>query len=575
MASVKSRCVLILLLLAATRPALALNGYEFLANWSDLPRCKAGVRAGLASSYDRAGGNADYNQYLWPVGLQTTDGPTVVADLTGPGIITRFWMPHATANVGFSIHVIVDGVVRIDTNSNDLLDGRVAYMTSPLVQTLLGGQVSYEPIAFQQSLRIESNNFGSGGWAATHHYYQWNYYEMPAGAVVRPYDGTLTPEQLQARQVVTTMIGNVGSNPAGPAGDAICLSTPATVIPGGASVILANLNGFGTIRQLSLKMPVGATDAQLDGLVLLAAFDDVAGYAIDVPVSHFFGAGHGRVAYRSLPLGTDSPDGYYCYWPMPYRQSAVVELFNNTDVPISIDSAKVEYQLAEPPASAGYLHAVYAQEVTTAGQTHHLLLDTRGRGNYVGNLLYVEKPGDSRGILEGDDVVTVEPDTLRQAIFNGTGMEDAYNGGYYYNHVLEQTNDGDVADPRYGIGPYHGLLYMDFFNLPGFVRTRVDQYRWLIGDSVPFTDGINVRIENYGNSAGVLFGSTAFCYMLPTLTGDINRDGFVSVGDLQRLVMSWGQQRGDQSYNADADLNGDGYTNVGDLQVLVSNWGRS
>lgn len=564
-------CLVIILVLLTARFSLALTGYESLANWNDLPRCKAGVTAGLASSYDRAGGNADYNQYLSPVGLQTTDCSTVVTDLAGPGLITRFWMPHATANAAYSLRVIIDGLVRIDANSNALLDGHVAYMADPLVQTLLGGQVSYEPIAFQQSLRIESNNFSGGA----RHYYQWNYYKLPAGAVILPYDGSLTPEQLQARQVVTTMIGNAGSNPAGSAGNAICLSTLATAVPARGSISLANLKGFGTIRQLSLKMPAGATDAQLDGLVLRATFDDLACYAIDVPVSHFFGAGHGRVAYRSLPLGTDSPDGYYCYWPMPFRQSAVVELFNNTDSAISIDSAMVEYQPVEPPPDAGYLHAVYAQEVTLAGQAYHLLLEERGRGNYIGNLLYVEKPGDSRAILEGDDVITIEPDTVRQTVLNGTGMEDAYNGGYFYNHVAEQTNDGDVADPRYGIGPYHGLLYMDFFNLPGFTRTRVDQYRWMIGDSVPFTDGINVKIENYGNSAGVLFGSTAFCYMLPALTGDINRDGFVNVGDLQLLVAAWGQQRGDSAYNTDADLNGDAYVNVADLQILADNWGGS
>ncbi len=61
------------------------------------------------------------------------------------------------------------------------------------------------------------------------------------------------------------------------------------------------------------------------------------------------------------------------------------------------------------------------------------------------------------------------------------------------------------------------------------------------------------------------------------LTGDINGDGYVNVGDLQALATAWGSQAGPPSsanWNADADLNSDGYVNVGDLQILVANWGR-
>lgn len=54
-----------------------------------------------------------------------------------------------------------------------------------------------------------------------------------------------------------------------------------------------------------------------------------------------------------------------------------------------------------------------------------------------------------------------------------------------------------------------------------------------------------------------------------TVRGDINLDGVVNVGDLQRLVASWSKQ------DLYADLNGDGYVNVGDLQVLVVNWGSA
>jgi hypothetical protein len=203
---------------------------------------------------------------------------------------------------------------------------------------------------------------------------------------------------------------------------------------------------------------------------------------------------------------------------MPYRQGAIVELYNATGSAIGITSAAVEYEAGAVPADASYLHAVFNEETTTAGQAHHQILALTGEGHYVGNLLFVRKDGTSRNILEGDDIITVDGTTLF-----GTGLEDAYNGGYYYNHVLAtdgtggDDNDGDVANPTSGTGPYYGLLNMHDIDLanPATSYLRTDQYRWLIGDYVPFSDSINVRIENYGNGSDVLFGSTAFYYLTP------------------------------------------------------------
>jgi hypothetical protein len=205
---------------------------------------------------------------------------------------------------------------------------------------------------------------------------------------------------------------------------------------------------------------------------------------------------------------------------MPYRQGAVVELYNATGSAIGITSAAVEYASGAVPADACYLHAVFNEETTTAGQTYYQILTLTGEGHYVGNLLYVRKDGTSRDILEGDDIITVDGTT----ILYGTGLEDAYNGGYYYNHVLtndgagSDDDDGDVANPTSGTGAYYGLLNMhdiDTVVNPATSYLRTDQYRWLIGDYIPFSDSMDVRIENYGNSGDVLFGSTAFYYLTP------------------------------------------------------------
>ncbi len=517
--------VLILATLWPCAVSARLHDYEALSHWTDLAELKAGITAGIVSTYDRDGGNNDFNWYEWPEGFQDSklqeeaSLATRIVTLTGPGVLTRFQMPHAAADEAFTVKMTVDGTVRIDTNSDAFLDGSYlgglygdAGGKSPLVNTLVGGQVSYEPIAFQDSLVIESNNFRyvqPTPWARWHHYYQYNYRLFPAGTLVTPYDGTLTAAQQAARNNVAAMLDQVGSNPAGASATATVLGATGQSIPAGTTLTLADLAGSGQVRRLNLRM-AAATDAQLDGLRLQVRYDDQPDPAIDVPVSHFFGAGHDRAPYQSLPLGTDSPDGFYSYWPMPYREHLVVELTNTTGAPIAIDSAAVEYESGSVASDLCYLHAVHREETTSAGQACYQMLDAAGNGHYVGSLLYVARDGTNRNILEGDDIIVVDGNH----VLYGTGLEDGYNGGYYFNHVVDQSDDGDVPNPESGTGPFSGLLHMDDEDF-GDTSFRSDQYRWLIPDYVPFTESVNATVENFNRHADVSFGSTAFYYLLP------------------------------------------------------------
>lgn len=565
-----SRITLIILLLLCvghSPPALAeFTGYESLSDWQSLCRSKSGTVTGLASSYDRTGRNYDFNYYQDPEGFQTeVVDPVTAATITGPGVLTRFWMPHASANAAFNIRMYVDGALdpAIDTDSNLLLGGDYGYFDSPLVSTLLGGQVSYEPIIFSQSLRIETNNFEYLTGAHKRNYYQYSYHKLPAGEAVTSYTGTLTPAQQTARDIAVDSINNVGQNPAGDSAGSTVISTGTASIDPGQAIILSDLTGTGLIRQLNVKMDT-ATDADLDGLRVRVRYDGAAENAVDVPVAHFFGAGHERIPYQSLPLGTDSPEGFYSYWPMPFRKAAVVELYNTTGSAITIDSAAVEYEAGPVPTDALYFHGIHNEELTAATQDYHIMLDVEGAGHYVGNLLYVQRDGTDRSILESDDIITVDGQVLY-----GTGLEDAYNGGFYYNHVMIRTDDGDLAQPEAGIKPFHGLLHMDDQDF-GDTFLRTDQYRWLISDYVPFSDGIEVKIENIGGGADVLFGSSVFYYLRPELPGDVTGDNFVGADDLVAILTNWGLSPANRDQG---DLTGDGLVGADDYVEVLTYWG--
>ena len=558
--------------LAIGLPAHAqLTGYEPITDWGAIAWSKNTLGSSLFSSYDRAGGNDDFNYYLSPAGYINTITDTVAVSVQGPGVTRRFWMPHRTADYIYDLTVIVDGSVIFDTNSDQYLAGNVGYVNTDLTPTFVGGQTSYEPIVFQDSLVVITNNKYDGGALNTgnRHYYQWNVHTLPQGATVTPTTGTLNATQLAARNHAVQVVQSLGDNPAGESASSIFQLTIGDSIASGSALTIANPAGDGVMRSLKLHMP-SASDAELDALRLRVRYDGASNNAIDVPVSHFFGVGAGRADYQSLPLGVTDLGSFYSYWPMPYRDGAVVELYNPSGSAIAIDAATVEIDSSAPVGpQAGYLHAVYNEETTTAGQEYHQLLDVTGKGHYVGNLLWLELPNDRRNILEGDDIITVDGTTT----LYGTGLEDAYSGGYYYNHVVPRSTDGDIPLPESGTGAFSGLLRIDFDTL-GDPNTRTDQYRWLITDPVAFDTGLNVKIENFARQANVQFGSTAFYYLVTSLEGDADGDGSVGINDLDIVLAHYGtaQRLGDWSIG---DLTNDGYVGEDDLKIVLDNWGAT
>jgi hypothetical protein len=497
--------LLVLALLAAPGSPAAAIGYEDWVDWASWSRVRAETGGVLASSHARDGTNQDYNYYEAPAGHQTGDTPATIATIPGPGLLYRIWMPHVTANLAFPIRMFFDGesTPRIDTNSAQLLGGNYGYFAGLLVTTFAGGQVCYEPIPFQTEVRIESENR-----AGERHYYQYTGVTLPAGTSVGTFTGTLDSEQQAARDSLVTMFQNVGQHPAGPSDTEIQANTGPVSIPAGATRTVADVAGSGTGRQLDLRLS-SPTDADLASLVLRVQYDDETDPAIDAPVGLFFGAGSLRAPYHSLVLGTDGPDGYYCYWPMPFRSRIVVELHNAGPAAIAIDEASFRYEAGPVDDDQGTLRTAVSTTVRAVGQLLHPLFSASGRGHWVGSLLRVEQSVADYWILEGDEIVTVDG----ELVLNGTGLEDAYNGGYYYNCAGDPGPEPEGPCPESAIRPLHGLLFAEYDETAP--RVRADQYRWLIADRVPFDESIDVQIECRYGVPGSVWESIAFWYELP------------------------------------------------------------
>ncbi|MGH2570458.1 MAG: DUF2961 domain-containing protein, partial [bacterium] len=349
--------------LASPAPCLSAAGYDDYLAWESWARPILGERAGLASSWDRTGGHYDANHYEVPEGLILGTIDTIAATITGPGIIYRFWMPHRAAATPFALRMYFDGemVPRIQTDSDELLSGSFGYFDAPLVMTAAGGQVCYEPIPFRESLRLETENL-AGEW----HWYQYSFRTFAPGTSLDSWTGTLDADAQAARLATAAMFASAGQHPAGPSATALRNTVGPLVVPAGATLGVVDLAGPGIVRSVALRMD-GAGDEELDGLRLEVTWDEEPRPAIDAPISWFFGAGHERAPYRSVPMGTDGPEGFYCYWPMPFRGSCRVALVNTSAAPIGVDSVVVEHEPGPVGEDMAYLHATASRTVIVPG----------------------------------------------------------------------------------------------------------------------------------------------------------------------------------------------------------------
>lgn len=301
----------------------------------------------------------------------------------------------------------------------------------------------------------------------------------------------------------------------------------------GETKCFVQLPGAGVIRHLWFGG--GADEAHYHRKVLLRIYwDGEQEPSVEVPLGDFFGVGHGAAgSFYSLPLSMYVADSSTrptrnCWFPMPYADGARLELVNECEVPY-YHYFYVDYE--EHPAipdDRGRFHALWRREnptkqvarpadgseiKNTTGTENYVILEAKGRGQYVGCVLSVQ--GLSPGWWgEGDDMVFVddevgEDNSLKwPPSIHGTGTEDFMNFSYEF----------PVRDTAYGL--YHGV------SLPGALRqndwgtlsgksNQWTVYRFHIQDPIPFQQRIIVTCEHgHGNDRSDDWSSVAYWYQL-------------------------------------------------------------
>lgn len=484
-------------------------GYDHYRRLDALAGLPTGVQTLQFSSYDRTGGNDDGFSGTHSCLRQDQTG-CVIAERQGAGEIGSIWFTRDAGDVRRTgtIKIELDGRTVLDAPLQDVVDGRLG---GPFVYPLVanadqssGGVYIKVPMPFRESMRVttQHNPF--------FHHVTYRAFANAAGV------STFDPAA-PAGDVVATLrnAGFRDPKPADPAAQRI--ATPFNVVGPGESVTLGEISGPGSISELRLRIPqIVPGDPVSDDILSRArirlTFDGVR--TVDAPLGEFFGSGLGENEVRALFHAMEtSPDGWYSsWWPMPYRSTARVELANGSAHPIAGGESQVVHAPSEQwlqelgaGGDAGYFGATARRGQVVPAQDW-LFTEKVGRGKFMGltSTMFGLTEGDGsafnnyRGYLEGDERVYVD-DNLTAPSIHGTGTEDYFEGGWYFNRgPFTNPQNGNTAHKRHQ---------------PGCQFSCDSAYRTMITDSIPFQARFRFGMEHGPrNDMPAIYSTVSFQY---------------------------------------------------------------
>lgn len=200
---------------------------------------------------------------------------------------------------------------------------------------------------------------------------------------------------------------------------------------------------------------------------------------VEAPLGDFFANSFGkRSEVISVPVVVEDADSYNCFWRMPFRKSARIELVNQSEKKLNLLYYNVDWiKLDSLPEDTPYFYAQYRQEYPLGQGDDYVILDTKGKGHYVGTVLSVRTRSPS-WFGEGDEKIYIDGEQ-KPSVW-GTGTEDYFLSAW----GLKTTST-----------PYFGTPYFDQW---GIVGGHTSAYRWHIHDPIVFSKSIRFTIEHWG-----------------------------------------------------------------------------
>jgi hypothetical protein len=203
-------------------------------------------------------------------------------------------------------------------------------------------------------------------------------------------------------------------------------------VPPGETKILMEEDGPGVITHIWMTFlgpepqPWAKNgSANHQEMLLRICYDGDERPGVEAPVGDFFANAFGkRSEVISVPVVVEDADSYNCFWHMPFRESIRIEVVNQSEKPISLLYYNIDWIKKDRlPDDTPYFYAQYRQEYPVVGGRDYLILETEGKGHYVGTVLSVRTRSPS-WFGEGDEKIYIDGE--EKASIWGTGTEDYF-----------------------------------------------------------------------------------------------------------------------------------------------------
>ncbi len=432
----------------------------------------------IYTSYDRTGGNNDFSNGFKNLG----DGWLELADLKGPGVLTRFWFTGIKREARFRFVFDDEDAPRLEASCDAFYKDEAGF---PEAFTATDQNCYYSgfPIPYGKRLRILISDEG---------------YSQGKGKLYFQINATRLKNQIIASAqfpVPESVAAAAEISRAGFSQPVVGEPLQQTfTLAGGETRDVLLLESEGIIRQLRIEpdgwdgMTFHQRRLLLRQIWLQISWDGSDAASVHVPLGDFFGQVWEPKQLTNLYFSVDDT-GFACRFPMPFRKSAVVALNNHGKTAVS-GTISVLYDAQPVPADLGYFHCGWMHSSENLQGSPHEVLNVKGRGRLAGCLLGVASMDRSFWVLESDE--TILRDHSKEVFWQGTGLEDYFNGGWYYRAVFQN--------------PLFGLTVKRPF--------RTVQYRYHLADAVTFDKALHMVFERGpDNKSRAVFDSTVYYYL--------------------------------------------------------------
>ena len=269
------------------------------------------------------------------------------------------------------------------------------------------------------------------------------------------------------------------------------------------------IKGQKAIRSFEFQLQADDLIQALRSTIIKIEFDGNA--ALWCPIGDFFGTGYHIRPHATWYTNISSDNTLSCYWIMPFKNQAKIQLLNLGSQPVRITRGRILSGPWDWDDRSCYFHAAWKQWAGIETQSNEKAKDrgafdlnwitVEGRGIYVGDALTLFNTANTWW-GEGDEKIYVDGESFPSHI--GTGTEDYY--GYAW------------CKPNFFESAFHAQPSGDGNLKPGFTVNA----RCRCLDAIPFDKSIRFDMELWHWARTTMnYAPATFWYARPGATWDV------------------------------------------------------